>query len=113
MKPRRSFQQRLQERGRRPYDVQEELGPEHPPLASKITGIKLAQGDRVKLETPGGGGYGDPAERRICCCILYTVVVDRSTGLIMSQRGRQSEKRNPGQVRHVRLASLAQRKKSQ
>jgi N-methylhydantoinase B len=34
-----------------------------PPLASKIVDVPLAQGQRVRLETPGGGGYGDPARR--------------------------------------------------
>ena len=34
-----------------------------PPLASKITGVKLARGQAVRLETPGGGGYGAAAER--------------------------------------------------
>jgi N-methylhydantoinase B len=34
-----------------------------PPMASKITGVKLKQGQRVRLETPGGGGYGDPGLR--------------------------------------------------
>ena len=34
-----------------------------PPLASKITGVKLRRGQRVRLETPGGGGYGDAQER--------------------------------------------------
>jgi N-methylhydantoinase B len=34
-----------------------------PPMASKWVGVKLARGDRVRLETPGGGGYG-PADRR-------------------------------------------------
>ncbi|WP_287496429.1 hydantoinase B/oxoprolinase family protein [Pandoraea sp. CB10b_02] len=34
-----------------------------PPMASKMLGIKLARGERVRLETPGGGGYGDPARR--------------------------------------------------
>ena len=34
-----------------------------PPMASKMTGIRLARGERVRLETPGGGGYGDPARR--------------------------------------------------
>ena len=34
-----------------------------PPLASKITGIKLRKGQRVRLETPGGGGYGNAQER--------------------------------------------------
>jgi N-methylhydantoinase B len=34
-----------------------------PPMASKMLGIQLQRGDRVRLETPGGGGYGPPAER--------------------------------------------------
>ncbi|MDT3687895.1 MAG: hydantoinase B/oxoprolinase family protein [Pseudorhodoplanes sp.] len=36
---------------------------ERPPMASKWVGIKLAKGDRVRLETPGGGGYGPVTER--------------------------------------------------
>jgi N-methylhydantoinase B len=35
-----------------------------PPMASKMLGIQLQRGDRVRLETPGGGGYGQPAQRR-------------------------------------------------
>jgi N-methylhydantoinase B len=35
-----------------------------PPLASKIVGIKLSRGQRVRLETPGGGGYGPAGERQ-------------------------------------------------
>ncbi|KGD92478.1 hydantoin utilization protein B [Achromobacter sp. RTa] len=34
-----------------------------PPMRSKMLGIALRRGDRVRLETPGGGGYGAPAER--------------------------------------------------
>jgi N-methylhydantoinase B len=34
-----------------------------PPMESKWVGIKLAKGERVRLETPGGGGYGPVAER--------------------------------------------------
>ncbi|WP_375258167.1 hydantoinase B/oxoprolinase family protein [Citreimonas sp.] len=34
-----------------------------PPLASKMVGIGLKQGARVRLETPGGGGYGAPSGR--------------------------------------------------
>ncbi len=34
-----------------------------PPMASKVTGVKLQKGRRVRLETPGGGGWGDPARR--------------------------------------------------
>jgi N-methylhydantoinase B len=34
-----------------------------PPMASKVTGVKLKQGQRLRLETPGGGGWGDPEKR--------------------------------------------------
>jgi len=34
-----------------------------PPLASKIVGVQLPTGGRVRLETPGGGGWGDPTRR--------------------------------------------------
>ncbi len=34
-----------------------------PPMASKMVGIALQQGDRVRLETPGGGGWGDERRR--------------------------------------------------
>ena len=38
-------------------------GETTPPLASKITDVRIASGERVRLETPGGGGFGPPAER--------------------------------------------------
>jgi N-methylhydantoinase B len=34
-----------------------------PPHLSKDQDIPLAPGDRVRVETPGGGGWGDPARR--------------------------------------------------
>ena len=34
-----------------------------PPMVSKLHGAKLQRGERVRFETPGGGGYGDPAQR--------------------------------------------------
>ncbi|PXW26363.1 hydantoinase B/oxoprolinase family protein [Paraburkholderia caballeronis] len=34
-----------------------------PPMASKMRGIQLKRGERVRLETPGGGGYGAPSAR--------------------------------------------------
>lgn len=34
-----------------------------PPMGSKMRGIQLEKGDSVRLETPGGGGHGDPAAR--------------------------------------------------
>ena len=34
-----------------------------PPMVSKMVGIHLEHGQRLRLETPGGGGYGNPFER--------------------------------------------------
>jgi len=38
-------------------------GVDEAPMVSKITGVRLQRGQRIRLQTPGGGGYGDPAER--------------------------------------------------
>lgn len=35
-----------------------------PSMVSKLHGAKLKKGERIRLETPGGGGYGPPAERK-------------------------------------------------
>ncbi|AWN47355.1 hydantoin utilization protein B [Methylobacterium terrae] len=34
-----------------------------PPMVSKVTDVRVRAGERVRLETPGGGGFGHPAER--------------------------------------------------
>ena len=34
-----------------------------PPLKSKAERIPMQRGDRVTVQTPGGGGYGDPRRR--------------------------------------------------
>ncbi len=45
------------------FTYEQEEGWHSPPLASKMRGIKLKAGQAVRLETPGGGGYGAPSER--------------------------------------------------
>jgi N-methylhydantoinase B len=45
------------------FSYEGEGGWARPPLASKMVGIGLKPGARVRLETPGGGGYGAPADR--------------------------------------------------
>jgi len=40
-----------------------EHGETTPPLVSKVTDVKIRKGQRVRLETPGGGGFGDPLSR--------------------------------------------------
>jgi N-methylhydantoinase B len=42
---------------------QDARGWQSPPMASKIVGVKLARGQRLRLESPGGGGWGDPRQR--------------------------------------------------
>jgi N-methylhydantoinase B len=38
-------------------------GPQVPPMVSKMVGIDLTKGQRVRLETPGGGGFGSASAR--------------------------------------------------
>jgi len=38
-------------------------GDRSPPLVSKVTDVTIRAGRRVRLETPGGGGWGPPAQR--------------------------------------------------
>jgi len=45
------------------FAYEQDDGWHTPPMVSKMVGIRLKRGQRVRLETPGGGGYGDPAGR--------------------------------------------------
>lgn len=45
------------------FDYEQDNGWATPPLASKMRGIRLKQGQAVRLQTPGGGGYGPAATR--------------------------------------------------
>jgi len=45
------------------FSYQQADGFHTPPFASKMVGIRLQRGQRVRLETPGGGGYGPARER--------------------------------------------------
>ncbi len=40
-------------------------GRASPPMVSKMVGISLRRGERLLLETPGGGGYGAARERPV------------------------------------------------
>ena len=42
---------------------QTDEGERSPPMASKIADVKVRAGQRVRLETPGGGGWGEPTGR--------------------------------------------------
>ena len=45
------------------FHYEQSDGWHQPPLASKMRGIRLKKGQAVRLETPGGGGYGRAADR--------------------------------------------------
>ncbi len=42
---------------------QTDEGEQSPPMASKVANVKIRAGQRVRLESPGGGGWGNPLER--------------------------------------------------
>jgi N-methylhydantoinase B len=52
-----------------------------PPMASKVTGVTISQGQRVRLETPGGGGWGDPTKRE-----AKTIALDEKRGFVTRAR---------------------------
>ena len=45
------------------FTWQTDDGERSPPMVSKVTDVSLRAGQRVRLETPAGGGWGDPARR--------------------------------------------------
>ncbi|MBT9369965.1 hydantoinase B/oxoprolinase family protein [Rhizobium sp. CSW-27] len=38
-------------------------GERSPPLASKVTDVRVRAGQKIRIESPGGGGYGNPRTR--------------------------------------------------
>ena len=55
-----------------------------PPMASKIVGVKIEAGQRVRLEAPGGGGWGDPMQRP-----REAVARDIRLGFVSAERAAQ------------------------
>lgn len=43
------------------YETQD--GEVSPPMVSKTTSVEITQGGHVRIESPGGGGWGDPRQR--------------------------------------------------
>ena len=62
-----------------------------PPLVSKVTDIKIRRGQKVRLETPGGGGFGDPTTREPA-----SVIRDVQFGYV----SREGARRDYGVVLH-------------
>jgi N-methylhydantoinase B len=64
-------------------------------MVSKVTDVKLRRGQRVRLETPGGGGWGDPMQRdpaRVCQDVWQGLVsvaaARRDYGVAVTDDGR-------------------------
>ena len=51
--------------GRRARLIKNPGRPDEEVLFSKVARLELKAGDAVRIETPGGGGYGPPAERSL------------------------------------------------
>jgi N-methylhydantoinase B len=62
-------------------------GEKTPPMVSKVTDIWISQSQKVRLETPGGGGFGDPATREPA-----RVVRDVELGYISPEAARRDYK---------------------
>ena len=45
------------------FSYEQRDGMHEPPMKSKMVGIHIERGQKLRLETPGGGGYGDPLTR--------------------------------------------------
>lgn len=56
------------------FSYEQDDGWHHPPMASKMVGIRLRQGQSLRLETPGGGGYG-PACGRDPAAVAHDVAM--------------------------------------
>ena len=63
------------------FSYEQDDGWHFPLMASKMVGIKLKQGQSVRLDTPGGGGYGAPFGRPAAA-----VARDVAAGLISSEQ---------------------------
>jgi N-methylhydantoinase B len=67
------------------FSYEQDDGWAHPPLVSKMRGIKLRQGQAVRLETPGGGGYGPPDTRAAA-----DIAQDVARGLVSAENADQN-----------------------
>ncbi|MEJ0074576.1 MAG: hydantoinase B/oxoprolinase family protein [Alphaproteobacteria bacterium] len=63
-------------------------GEKTPPLVSKVTDVKIKRGQKVRLETPGGGGFGNPSERD-----RARIARDLRLGYVTAEAAQRDDKR--------------------
>ena len=66
------------------FHWESEDGLKSPVMASKVTGVRLKQGQEIRLQSPGGGGWGDPKTRA-----PEAVARDVVRGLLCPETARQ------------------------
>lgn len=66
------------------FHWESEDGLKSPAMASKVTGVKLKQGQEIRLQSPGGGGWGDARTRA-----PEAVARDVARGLLSPETARQ------------------------
>lgn len=67
------------------FYYQQDDGEHMPPMISKMVGIHIERGQHVRLETPGGGGYGKAQDRD-----PETVLADVIQGYVSAEAARDA-----------------------
>tara|TARA_R110002074_G_scaffold196880_3_gene363736 strand:+ start:4598 stop:6292 length:1695 start_codon:yes stop_codon:yes gene_type:complete len=67
------------------FSYEQDDGWHNPPMASKMVGIKLKRGQSVRLDTPGGGGYGPASDRP-----AHAIARDVAGGLLTAKHATQT-----------------------
>ncbi len=82
------------------FSYEQKDGFLEPPMASKMVGIKIEKGQRLHLETPGGGGYGpalqrDPAAvgKDVSLGYVSPAAAERDFGVIVDDQGNVDQDR--------------------
>jgi N-methylhydantoinase B len=80
-----------------------------PPMKTKVTGVKMKQGDRLVIKSPGGGGYGDPFKRDVELVLRDVKMEYISSGFARKEYG-VVIKKNKGElvIDHEATAKLRQ-----
>ncbi len=77
------------------FVYEQEDGFHQPPMKSKMVGISISKGQVVRLETPGGGGYGDPDLRD-----RSRIEADLNAGLVSADQAKSDYGVDLTQRRH-------------